>query len=68
MSVKSVALICLGALINIGGFYLSDKLMLPIWLDSVGTCLSAAALAHDTYPASARKGEGEVFYNGLAVI
>ena len=44
VNVKNIAMIILGALINVGGYYLAAQLKLPIWLDSVGTFLNAILL------------------------
>ena len=44
ISLKNIAMIVIGALINIGGFYVASELKLPVWLDSIGTFLNAIVL------------------------
>lgn len=38
---RFVFIVCMGTLLNLLGRYASDTLRLPLWLDTVGTCLAA---------------------------
>lgn len=38
---RFVLIVCVGALVNYIGRYAADALQLPLWLDTVGTCLAA---------------------------
>ena len=38
---RFVFIVCMGSLLNLLGRYASDTLRLPLWLDTVGTCLAA---------------------------
>lgn len=44
LNAKKIAIILLGTVLNILGSLLADALKLPIWLDSVGTFLSAVLI------------------------
>ncbi len=44
LTARNIVRILVGTVINLGGWWLANKLVLPIWLDSVGTFLVAVLL------------------------